>query len=201
MKALGSWLAWGVLVIALTLSSLCVAQTQGGESESERWFTVDALNTGLGEPPEEANRVTPRESIRSFLHLTGQEEYEAAAHMLNLSEFSEDEQREQGSELARQLAEIFQRGEWLSVSDLPGREDAVIEDPAGQNPRVGETRRNVEVSSLQADGETYDIRLGRYRVGDQEPVWLVMPISVSYIPALYEQYGPSALESYIPERF
>lgn len=201
MKANSSWLAWVLLVMALTFSNLCAAQTQGGESESERWFTIDALNTGLGEPPEEANRVTPRESIRSFLKLTDQEEYEAAAHMLNLSEFSEDEQREQGSELARQLAEVFQRGDWLSVSDLPGREDAVIEDPAGQNPRVGETRRNVEVSSLKADGETYDIRLGRYRVGEQEPVWLIMPISVSYIPALYEQYGPSALEGYIPERF
>ncbi|UBR48863.1 mechanosensitive ion channel family protein [Halomonas sp. FeN2] len=201
MKANSSWLAWGLLVMAMTFSNLCAAQTQGGESESERWFTVDALNTGLGEAPEEANRVTPRESIRSFLDLTGQEEYEAAAHMLNLADFSEGEQRERGSELARQLAEIFQRGEWLSVSDLPGREDAVIEDSSGQNPRVGETRRNVEVSSMQANGETYDIRLGRYRVGDQEPVWLIMPISVSYIPVLYEQYGPSMLENYIPKRF
>ena len=133
--------------------------------------------------------------------LTDQEEYETAAHMLNLAEFSESEQREQGSELARQLAEIFQRGEWLSVSDLPGREDALIEGSVGENPRVGETRRNIEVSSLKADGETYDIRLGRYRVGEEEPVWLIMPISVSYIPVLYEQYGPSMLESYIPERF
>lgn len=206
MKVNSSWLAWGFLVLALTFSSLCAAQTQtqqtqGEEGENSRWFTVDALNSGLGEAPEEANRVTPRESIRSFLELTDQEEYEAAAHMLNLSEFSEDEQREQGSELARQLAEIFQRGDWLSVSDLPGREDAVIEDPSGQNPRVGEVRRNIEVSSLKADGETYDIRLARYRVGEQEPVWLIMPISVSYIPVLYEQYGPSMLESYIPERF
>ena len=201
MKVISSWLAWGLLVLALTVSSLCVAQTQGGESENHRWFTVDALNEGLGEPPEEANRVTPRESIRSFLELTDQEEYEAAAHMLNLSDLSEGEQREQGRELARKLAEIFQRGEWLSISDLPGREDAVIEDSAGQNPRVGEPRRNIEVSSLKADGETYDIRLGRYRVGDQEPVWLIMPVSVSYIPVLYEQYGPSMLESYIPERF
>lgn len=201
MKVISSWLAWGLLVLALTVSSLCVAQTQGGESENLRWFAVDALNGGLGEPPEEANRVTPRESIRSFMELTDQEEYEAAAHMLNLSDLSEGEQREQGRELARKLAEIFQRGEWLSISDLPGREDAVIEDSAGQNPRVGEPRRNIEVSSLKADGETYDIRLGRYRVGDQEPVWLVMPVSVSYIPVLYEQYGPSMLESYIPERF
>lgn len=201
MKANGSWLAWGVLVLALTFSNLCAAQTQGEESEDSRWFTVDALNTGLGDPPEEVNRVTPREAIRSFLELTDQEEYAAAAHILNLSKFSEAEQREQGRELARQLAEILQRGEWLSISDLPGREDAVIEDPSGQNPLVGETRRNIEVSSMKANGETYDIRLGRYRVGEEEPVWLIMPISVSYIPVLYEQYGPSMLESYIPERF
>lgn len=201
MKANGSWLAWGVLVMLLTFSSFSAAQTQGGESEDSQWFSVDSLNIGLGDAPEEANRVTPRESIRSFLVLTDQEEYETAAHMLNLAEFSESEQREQGSELARQLAEIFQRGEWLSVSDLPGREDALIEGSVGENPRVGETRRNIEVSSLKADGETYDIRLGRYRVGEEEPVWLIMPISVSYIPVLYEQYGPSMLESYIPERF
>lgn len=201
MKANGSWLAWGVLVLALTFSNLCAAQTQGEESDDSRWFTVDALNTGLGDPPEEVNRVTPREAIRSFLELTDQEEYAAAAHILNLSKFSEAEQREQGRELARQLAEILQRGEWLSISDLPGREDAVIEDPSGQNPLVGETRRNIEVSSMKANGETYDIRLGRYRVGEEEPVWLIMPISVSYIPVLYEQYGPSMLESYIPERF
>ncbi|HCL22099.1 MAG TPA: mechanosensitive ion channel protein MscS, partial [Halomonas sp.] len=43
--------------------------------------------------------------------------------------------------------------------------------------------------------------LGRYRVGEEDPVWLIMPESVSSIPALYEEYGPSMLESYIPERF
>ncbi|GEN29170.1 hypothetical protein HVA01_28160 [Halovibrio variabilis] len=200
MKTNNAWPAWLMLVVALAFSSLCAAQTQGGESESDRWFTVDALNTGLGEVPEEANRVTPRESVRSFLDLTEEGEYEKAAHMLNLSKLSDSEQREQGQELARQLAEVFRRGERISVGNLSGREDAVIEDPAGQHPRVGETRRNLELASLRADGETYDIRLARYRVGDDDPVWLIMPISVSYIPVLYEQFGPSMLEQYIPER-
>lgn len=134
MKANNSWPAWLMLVVALTFSSLCAAQTQGGESEDSRWFTVDSINTGLGEAPEDANRVTPRESVRSFLDLTEKEEYEKAAHMLNLSEFSDDEQREKGHDLARQLAEIIQRGERISVDNLSGREDAVIEDPSGQNP-------------------------------------------------------------------
>ncbi|QNI02154.1 mechanosensitive ion channel [Halomonas sp. SH5A2] len=199
MKANNAWPVWLVLALIFTFSSLCAAQTQGEESEDRRWFTVDSLNTGLGETPEEANRVTPRESMRSFLGLTEKGEYEKAAHMLNLSELSDDEQREQGQELARQLAEVFKRGERISVDNLSGREDAVIEDPAGQNPRVGEARRNLELASLRADGQTYDIRLARYRVDEEEPVWLIMPISVSYIPMLYEQFGPSMLEQYIPE--
>lgn len=194
---------WRVVALffMLTLSSVCMAQAQEDESESQRWFVTDALNTGLEDAPEEAKRMSPRESIRSFLALTDQEKYGAAAHMLNLAEFSKSEQHEQGKRLARHLAEILQRGDWLNVSDLPGREDAVIEDPTGKNSRTGEARRNVNVSSLKVNGETYDIRLGRYRIGELEPVWLVMPISVSYIPLLYEEYGPSMLESYVPQRF
>lgn len=201
MKANSSWLAWGLLVMALTFSSLCAAQTQGGESEDSQWFSVDALNAGLGEVPDEVNRRTPRESVRSFVELTEEEEYAAAAHLLNLSDLSTDEQAEQGSELAMQLAEIFKRGEWLNVSNLSGRQDAAIEDTTGQNPQAGMPRRDIEITSLRADGEAYDIRLGRYQVEGEDPVWLIMPESVSSIPVLYAEYGPSMLEEYIPSRF
>jgi len=71
----------------------------------------------------------------------------------------------------------------------------------GEKPQAGEPRRNIELASLSADGQAYDIRLGRYRVGDEEPIWLVMPDSVSSIPVLYEEYGPSVFENYIPDRF
>ncbi|NYS61641.1 mechanosensitive ion channel family protein [Vreelandella salicampi] len=200
MKANTVWL---VLFVAFTFSSLCTAQTQEeeGGGENRQWFSVDSINAGLGEAPEEVSRVTPREAIRSFINLTGQEEYEAAAHVLNLAEFSEQEQREQGAEFARQMAEVLKRGKWLNVSDLPGRADAMIVDASGQTPRAGEVRRSVELASLSTRGETYAIRLGRYRVGEEEPVWLIMPVSVTYIPLLYERFGPSMLEEYIPERF
>lgn len=201
MKAIGSWSAWVVLVALVTFSSLCAAQTQGGESEDNQWFSVDTLNAGLGEVPDEVNRRTPRESVRSFVELTQAEEYAAAAHLLNLSDLSTDEQAEQGSELAMQLAEIFKRGEWLNVSNLSGRQDAAIEDATGQDPRAGVPRRDIEITSLQVGGEAYDIRLGRYQVEGEDPVWLIMPESVSSIPVLYEEYGPSWLEAYIPDRF
>lgn len=201
MKANYSWPVWFVLVITLVFSSLCAAQTQGEEREDKLWFDVDAVNEGLGDVPDEVNRRTPRESVRSFVELTEGEDYTAAAHLLNLSDLSPNEQVERGSELAMQLAEIFKRGEWLNVSSLSGRQDAAIEDTTGQNPQAGMPRRDIEITSLRAGGEAYDIRLGRYHIEGEDPVWLIMPESVSSIPLLYEAYGPSWLEEYIPQRF
>ncbi|MCG7600804.1 mechanosensitive ion channel family protein [Halomonas sp. McH1-25] len=213
MKLNGSWLLSALLAVTFMFSGLCVAQTQGGiqgqggsqaqgsESGQEPWFSVESLNEGLGEVPEGLERGTPREAIRNFLELTEQNKYAAAAHVINLSGLPPEEQQERGPELARQLAEVLQRGEWLNVSSLSGRQDAAIMSPTSQNPLAGKPRRNIQLASLTADGEAYDVRLGRYRVGDADPVWLIMPDIVSSIPALYEQYGPSLLEEYIPERF
>lgn len=202
MKANGSWPLWSFLALMLlAFSSFCVAQTQGSESDDELWFTVDALNEGLGEAPDELNRMSPREAIRSFLELTEGEDYNDAAHILNLAELSPEEQQERGHVLARQLAEVFQRGDWLNASSLSGRQDAAIENVTGENPLAGKPRRDIQLTSLQADGEAYDIRLGRYRIDDEDPVWLIMPGSVTSIPLLYDEYGPSMVEEYIPDRF
>lgn len=186
------------LVVALMFSSLCVAQT---EDDEMRWFTIDSLNVGLDAPPEAVKRQTPRESVRSFLQLTKQQDFAAAAHLLNLSELSAAEQREKGSELARQLAAVLRRGEWIDTSDLSGRQDAAIVDPSGKNPRAGQPRRNLELASLRADGQSYDIRLARYRVGEEAPVWLITSDSVSSAPLLYEEYGPAWLEEHVPQGF
>lgn len=201
MKKHGAWRLWLVAAVVFTFSSLCAAQTPDEEREETRWFAVDSLNAGLGETPEAVKRVTPRELIRSFQTLIENEDLAAAAHVLNLSELAPAEQRKRGGQLARQLSEVLKRGEWLQVSDFPGRQDAAIEDPTGQHPQAGEPRRNLKMASLTAQGETYEIRLGRYRVGDEEPVWLIMPESVSSIPLLYQEYGPLMFEEYIPERF
>jgi len=201
MKNYSSWPVWGVLAVTLLFSSVGMAQTQGEESEDPRWFTMDAINAGLDEVPEEAKRMSPRETIRSFLNFTDDENYADAAHLLNLADIDPSEQATRGTELAKQLAEILRRGEWLNASNLPGRQDAAIEDPSGQNPLAGQPRRNIELAALQVEGQAYDVRLGRYRVGEEDPIWLIMPESVSSIPTLYEEYGPSMLESYIPERF
>ena len=77
---------WCVLAVTLLFTSVSMAQSQGEESADSRWFTMDAINTGLGDVPEEAKRMSPRETIRSFLNFTEEENYADAAHLLNLAD-------------------------------------------------------------------------------------------------------------------
>ncbi len=198
------WRLWAVAVAVavLVLSGLCQAQESGSGSGSGSgeagWYKIDALNVGLDGDAEKTNLRTPRETMRHFMHLTETGDFEGAAHILNLADLAPADQRERGAELAQQLAEVFRRGKWLNVSRLSARPDAVIEDISGKDPRAGQMRRDIELASLEAGDDAYDIRLGRYQVGDDEPVWLITPESVASIPALYDRYGPSRFEVYIP---
>ncbi|PRY73696.1 mechanosensitive ion channel family protein [Halomonas ventosae] len=193
-------LAWFLLVVLLAVSCLGVAQDE--EEEETRWFGVDAVNAGLGQPPDAVDRKTPRDAVRSFLELTEQKDYAAAAHLLNLLDLAAEEQASRGAVLARQLAEVLQRGEWLDISGLSARQDAMVEDTSGQqSPRAGQTRRNLKLATLEADGQSYEVRVARYRAGEQDPVWLIAPETITAIPKLYEEYGPSWLEGHLPERF
>ncbi len=192
------WRLWWVALAMLMLSGLCLAQES--ESGDKGWYKVDALNVGLEGGLKETSLRTPREAMREFRRLTERGDFAKAAHILNLSDLTPAEQRERGEELAQHLSEVFRRGKWLNIGKLSARPDAVIEDVSGKDPRAGEVRRDIELASLEAGEDAYDVRLGRYQVGDDEPVWLITPESVASIPALYEQYGPSRFEAYIPEQ-
>lgn len=191
-------LAGLLAMLLLVVSCLGLAQE---EAENPRWLSIDALNAGLGEPPDEVERRTPRDAVRSFLTLTEEKDYAAAAHLLNLLDLPPDEQAERGAVLARQLAAVLQRGEWINVSSLSSRQDAMVVDTSGNSARAGQPRRNLELASLELDGQSYEVRIARYRVGEQDPVWLIAPETISAIPRLYEKYGPSWLEDHLPERF
>ncbi|WP_299235322.1 mechanosensitive ion channel domain-containing protein [uncultured Halomonas sp.] len=192
-------LFWVLMSLALLLAG--PVPVQSSQHEDGPWFTLETLNSGLGEPPEKVRRQTPREALRSFLTLSGKGDFEAAAHLLNLTELPAQEQATRGSELARQLASVLQRGDWLQPSDLSSRRDAMVEDMSGKHPLAGQARRNLLLTSLEADGESHAIRIARYQAGDQEPVWLITPDTLAFIPVLYKAYGPSWLERHIPEPF
>jgi len=169
------------------------------EDSSSRWYAVETLNEGLGPVPETMDRSTPRSAVAGLLDAVARSDYRAAAHVLNLSRLSPAEQRERGPALARRLAAVIERAVWVDWSLLSGRADAVIENSRGDHPLAGEPRRNISLALLEARGRAYEVRLGRYKPPDGDPVWLFTPQTVSHSTLLYEEYGPHWIEAYIPE--
>lgn len=185
------------LILVCLLGVLgAAAAAQDGE---KAWYEVEDLNSGLGAVPQDLDRSTPRAAMRSFLTLTDEERFDWAAHLLNLSDLTEGQQREQGPKLAAMLASVIDRKIWVNWSGLSARPDAMIESETGNHPRAGETRRNIRIELVEVNGKAYEVRLARYKEGGDDAVWLFTPQTVEDVPGLFAEFGPRRFEQYIPE--
>ncbi|MGR3312192.1 mechanosensitive ion channel family protein [Roseovarius indicus] len=171
----------------------------GAQEDSQSWYEAEDLNTGLGAAPDNLDRSTPRAAMRSFIDLTDQERFNWAAHILNLSDLPVGQQAEDGPRLAAMLASVIERRIWVNWSGLSARPDAMVESEAGNNPRAGETRRNIRIELVEVNGQAYEVRLARYKESGQDPVWLFTPQTVEDVPGLFAEFGPRRFERFIPQ--
>lgn len=187
-----------VRLLLLCLFSL-LAAAAGAQEDSEAWYEVEELNSGLGPAPQRLDRSTPRAAMRSFVNLTNAERFDWAAHLLNLSDLPPGEQAEDGPELAAMLASVIERRIWINWSGLSARPDAMIESETGNHPRAGETRRNLRIELVEVNGQAYEVRLARYKAGEDDAVWLFTPQTVEDVPGLFAEFGPRRFEQYLPQ--
>lgn len=179
---------------------LCLLGAQAGAQDGDTpWYEVEQLNSGLGAVPQDLDRSTPRAAMRSFISLTDEKRFDWAAHLLNLSDLTEGEQREQGPELAAMLASVIDRRIWVDWSGLSARPDAMVESETRNHPRSGETRRNISIELVEVNGQAYEVRLARYKAPEQDPFWLFTPQTVEDVPGLFAEFGPRRFEQYIPQ--
>lgn len=191
--------SWFVtLAISLLMGSIppCIAAEQGSGGN---WFEMDQLNSGLGEPPEDLARSTPREAASEFFRLTSEQRFEAAAHVLDLSHLDEAEQARRGAELAHRLAEVLERTTVIDWRNLSDRSDALLEGGTRDTPQAGESRRSLRLSELDLGRRPVEIRLNRVKEGEADAVWLFAAQTVRDIDALHERYGPRWLEQQLPD--
>jgi len=167
------------------------------------WYETEAINPSLGAQPEDVDLSSPRVALRSFVDLAETGDYDAAAHVLNLSHLPEDEQNARGAQIAAKLASIIDRKLRINWSRIPAEADARPSQGANaeKNPQP---RRDYLIEELEANGQVYAIRLSRYAVAtpDDEaadPVWLFSRDTVDNVDLLYEAYGPRAFEAHIPD--
>ncbi|MBM3604955.1 MAG: mechanosensitive ion channel, partial [Alphaproteobacteria bacterium] len=163
-------------------------------------FEAPALNTGLGPVPDRINQETPRAAMASFLRAANDEDWEAAAHVLDLRELSPEQQAVDGPHLAHDLYDVIDRKVVLDWSLLLDRPDALQTQGGDTEAKAGEPRRSLLLRDLSLDLVPAEIRLNRIQPeGADQPVWVFAAETVRDVPALHSTYGPSSFEAALPE--
>ena len=182
----------GLLLATLVWVTPAAAQQEG-------WFTTEALNPGLSDPPDVIDRRTPLAAMESFLYLAERDRFTEAAHLLDLSDLPEDSQALLGERLARELAVVLERKVVIPWSSLADRPDGWLTGSSDDNS-TGRVRRSILIDRLEVDTHLVPIRINRVKAGeDADAVWVFSRQSVDNIPRLYRYYGPTALENSLPD--
>ncbi len=163
------------------------------------WFEVPELNAGLGDAPASVDRSTPRDTVESLLIASRSGRWQDAAHLLNLAEVPPERQAEVGPELARKLEELLARKVIIDWSEVLDRPDGLDAEAADKLAMAGQPRKSILLWSLSLDGLPASIRLNRLKPPSGDPVWVFSRQTVAHLPALWENYGPSALELALPD--
>ncbi|MGP9804908.1 mechanosensitive ion channel family protein [Paracoccus sp. NSM] len=189
-----------LLLLGLALASLMALTARAQEQSGDAVFETSALNVGLGPAPSRIDRATPRSAMASFLRAASDEDWEAAAHVLDLSGLPPDQQRIAGPRLAHDLYDVIDRKVVLDWSLLLDRPDALQTEGGDTEAKAGETRRSLLLRELALDPVPADIRLNRVQpAGAGQPVWVFPAETVRDVPALHRAYGPSRFETALPE--
>lgn len=138
----------------------------------------DKLNSGLGAPPEQAklDRSTPRRSWSALLAQCSARRYDRAAHLLNLGQIPESEQKATGAVVARKLCEVLD-----AVED---KQPASAVDDTAVGP-IAEDKPTNYVVVAQIRGPNLKGEVWLRRVTDratEQAVWLVTRRTVSEVP-------------------
>ena len=183
-----------ILAIALFATTLHPAQAQ------DATFETPALNAGLGPTPDRIDRRTPRAAMASFLRAADEEDWAAAAHVLDLSDIPANLQAERGPRLAHQLYDVIDRKAVLDWSMLNDRPDALQTQGGDTEAMAGNPRRSLLLRDLSVGLIPAEIRMNRLQPpGGGDPIWLFPAQTVRDIPALHGVYGPSKFETALPQ--
>lgn len=207
-------MVWNRLCSSLLVVSLIAAPALAQESGSQQksnsssekskqaagdYYVVEALNEGVPESSQPVDLSTPLATVENFIFACRDQDYEHAAQSLNF-ELIPEGQRNQAGELARKFYYALNKRLWIDIEDLPDRPDGQMTNRIGNDsPMAGKPRRSIRLGAIDIDDwKQVRVRIQRVKVAGQEPVWLFSPQTVEKIPMLYEEFGPSWIEGFIP---
>ncbi|MFN3208889.1 MAG: mechanosensitive ion channel family protein [Roseovarius sp.] len=192
MQAIAAPLRAIFVALCLVLS---VALPAGAQEDP--YFEVDFLNPGLPDVPAGIDRDTPRATIESLLALLAEDQYSAAAHLLDMTDYPVEQQANRGAELARELKMVIDRQILIPWTDLSDRPDGWLDGPE-EDPKTGRVRRSILLSTLELGQRPVPLRINRVKPANGDPAWVISRQSVRDIPALYDRFKPTDLEMAMP---
>ena len=134
----------------------------------------------------EADLTTPRRSMATFVNAVEREDWPRALAVLGVRQSAPKARKEQAMELAGQLDYVLSRS-------LSFQLDEISDEPEGR-PEDGALSE--QVASVRVNGNVVPIVLTRAKT---PPVrWLVSSNTLTSIPELYRERGPSPFEPYVP---
>lgn len=144
-------------------------------------------------PADPFNRGTPRGTVYGFASACRHSDYERAAQYLDLRQLPPEEQA-RGPEIARKLRAALGRVLAVDFAELSDRNEGTTDDglPAWQD-RLGviETREGPVTILLQRVP----------REPDGVHIWKISADTVARTDALYEEFGPAWLATWLPPVF
>jgi MscS family membrane protein len=191
----------GIILLSLILFSVNpLAQQQVKNVEADK--TVEKSNekppivvvAPLG-PEDDYDRGVPRSSVERFIEAAKDGDFESAAQHLDLRNLPREMRNVQGTELARELKIILDRGLWIDLELLSNH-------PKGYENDGLPSYRDL-LGQIETEKKTYTLLLQRVPRGDGVHIWKISNATVAKIPELYElaSYGlfGEFLSGFIPE--
>lgn len=136
------------------------------------------------------NRTSPRSAILGFLEACHSQNYDKAAHYLDLRNMPRDQRTAEGPKLAQQLGQILDRDSQFEVNSLSNA-------PEG-NRYDGEAPDRETLDTFHTNQETIVLHLERITLKSGIQAWLVSSDSLRLIPELSALIGESPIEKIMP---
>ena len=151
------------------------------------------VQLGAEIPEDEYERGTPRRSVREFLRMAEQADYEEAVHFLDLRHLPKRARSIPAPELARQLRIVLARTTVIKPSEIS-------DDPKGLE-KDGLPIYRDRIARIKAPGKTFEILMQKVPRGNGVFIWKFSNKTVGEIPEMHSMFSHGTLEEILPQSF
>jgi small-conductance mechanosensitive channel len=163
------------------------------------YYQLTRLNNPLGLPPNKFNLQTPQATLEHFVISCRNKNFKEAAYALNFNLFPDNITEEEAINVSQKLYFVMDQRVAINWDGLSDRPDGQVDIRTTTNQAVaGKPRRSVVFGEAQIETRDIIFRLQRVKYQDYGAFWLISANTVENTEELYQVYGPTFLDRYMP---